>query len=112
MISGKLQERKAAAYLTKILRDNNFKVIDNFLIYPPPLRSMERTIQKFASFALDALHLRDTFTDIILAQPYLVVLPSSSRVVDKTGGTVIILGCPGEYRWNLAPWLSKEFLMT
>lgn len=105
------KERKAAAYLTKILRDNNFKVIDNFLdISTAFYGEYGKDYPKICFLCdLDAppskghIHGHNLSTAISCSAALAL-----SRVVDKTGGTVIILGCPGEYIGGAKVTMAKQ----
>ncbi|NLZ48114.1 MAG: M20 family metallopeptidase [Clostridiales bacterium] len=105
------KEEKASAYLTKILIDNSFKITNNFLdISTAFYAEYGKDYPKICFLCdLDAdplkghIHGHNLSTAISCSAALAL-----SKVIDKTGGTVIILGCPGEYRGGSKVTMSKQ----
>lgn len=105
------KEAKASTYLTKILRDNGFKITDSFLdISTAFYAEYGKDYPKICFLCdLDAapskghIHGHNLSAAISLSAAL-----SLSRVIDKTGGTVIVLGCPGEYKGGSKVTMAKQ----
>lgn len=105
------KETKASSYLTKILNDSGFKITNNFLdISTAFYGEYGKDYPKICFLCdLDAdpskghIHGHNLSSAISCSAALAL-----SKVVDKTGGTVITLGCPGEYKGGAKVTMSKQ----
>jgi len=105
------KEAKASAYLTNILKNNGFKVANNFLdISTAFYAEYGKDYPKIAFLCdLDAApsrgHIHGHNLSAAISCSAALAL---SKIIDKTGGTVIVLGCPGEYIGGAKVTMAKQ----
>jgi amidohydrolase len=104
-------ETQACIYLTALLKKNNFKVITNFLDIPTAFYGEYGSGYPKLCFLcdIDALpskghvHGHNLSCAISCAAAF-----SLSKVIDKIGGTIVLLGCPGEYIGGAKVTMAKQ----
>lgn len=104
-------ETKACSFLVDIFKKNNFKVTPSFLDIPTAFCGEYGSGYPRICFLCDYdavpskghIHGHNLSAAISCAAAL-----SLSKIVDKIGGTIIILGCPGEYTGGSKVTMAKQ----
>ena len=104
-------ETQACTYIADLLRRNNFKVSTNFLDIPTAFHGEYGNGYPRVCFLcdIDALPSKGHIHGHNLSSAISCAAALSlSKVVDKIGGTIVILGCPGEYIGGAKVTMAKQ----
>ncbi|MDP4088507.1 MAG: M20 family peptidase [Bacillota bacterium] len=104
-------EKKACSFLMEILRRNNFKVTGNFLDIPTAFCSEYGSGYPKLCFLCeyDALlpegHINGHNLGAAISTAAALSL---SKIIGKVSGTIVLLGCPGEYIGGAKVTMAKQ----
>ncbi len=105
------KEHRGCSYIINMLKDNNFKVQENYCNIPTSFYAQYGEghpkvcyICKYTSTENDG-HI---FGNNVNASISTAAALGLSKVISKSGGSVILLGCPGEYSNGSELTLTKE----
>ena len=104
-------EYKAANYIINYLKQNSFEVKDNYLnIHTAFFASYGNGYPKICFICeYDAIEEEGHITGHnLISEISLGAAISLKSVVDKVGGTIIVLGCPGEYLGGAKITMHKQ----
>jgi len=104
-------EHKAHGYLTNILKENNFTIQENFLDISTAFMAQfgegHPKICYICEYDCSCKEGHILGSNLISSMSIGAAL-GLSRVIPKTGGSVIILGCPGEFLGGTKVTMSKQ----
>lgn len=104
-------EYKACNYLINILKSNNFKVLDNYLDISTAFYAQFGTDYPKICYICeyDAVkNLGHIVGHNLISAMSIGAALSLSKVIPKTGGSVIVLGCPGEFVGSAKITMAKQ----
>jgi metal-dependent amidase/aminoacylase/carboxypeptidase family protein len=103
-------EYKSSQYLSKLFKNNSFQLTENFCDIPTAFKaelgsSYPRIalLCEYDSFPLKGQILGANFTSTVSVATALAL----SKVIDTIGGTVVVIGCPGELKGGSKVSMSK-----
>ena len=105
------KEYKCCAYIINMLKTHNFKIQENYCNIPTSFYAQYGNghpkicyICKYTSTE----HVGHIFGNNVNASISVAAALGLSKVISKSGGSVILLGCPGEYSNGSELTLTKE----
>lgn len=105
------KEFKACNYITDILKNNGFKVTENYLDIATSFYAQYGNGYPKICYVCEYDAVKDlghiTGHNLISAMSIGAAL-SLSKVIDKIGGSIIVLGCPGEFKSGAKVTMSKQ----
>jgi metal-dependent amidase/aminoacylase/carboxypeptidase family protein len=103
-------EYASSQYLSKVLKNNFFQVIENFCDIKTAFKAeigcsypKIALLCEYDSFPLKGQILGTNFTSSVSVATALAL----SKVIDTLGGTVVVIGCPGELKGGSKVSMSK-----
>lgn len=105
------KEFNSCEYITKFLRNHNFDTKDNFLDINTSFYSSKGNGHPKICFLCeyDAVHNQGHLTGHnLLTTTSLAAAVSLGKIIENIGGTVIVIGCPGEYLGGTKAVMVKQ----
>ncbi|QGU93820.1 M20 family peptidase [Clostridium bovifaecis] len=104
-------EHKAYEYLINILKNNNFKIEENYLDIPTAFMAQygegHPKICYICEYDCVCKKGHILGTNLVSAMSVGAAL-SLSKVIPKTGGSVVVVGCPGEFSGGSKVVMSRQ----
>lgn len=104
-------EYKAHDYIVNILKNNNFKLIEHYLNIPTAFYAQSGNGHPKICYICEYDAVKDLGHIVghnLISAMSIGASLSLAKVIDKIGGSVIVIGCPGEFLGSSKVTMSKQ----